>query len=874
MPDSFGLKIGIEGEREFRSALRDINQAFKVLGSEMQLVTSQFDKNDKSAQALTSRNTVLNKEIDAQKEKIATLRAALDNAASSFGDTDKRTQEWQIKLNKAEAELNGMERELSQNNKTLDASAKGFDKAEGEVDEFGKALDGAEKELDDTGKETKNLGKEMDETGKKTSVFGDVLKASLAADAIKAGLTAIVDMVKSVGAAVKDYVSDSMGLASAATESQTLLTQVMRNTMDASDGQVQSLVRLAEQQEKVGVVSKTAQVTALAELASFVERRESLEDMLPVMNDYIAYQYGATASSEQARNVSTALGKAINGSIDGLAKQGFTLTQNEKEWFKTAGEMERVDFIINMVGESMDGVNEALAKTDAGKMANLATVMDNTKISVGTMANEFKAQILGQMLPSISSLSGSFVNLIQGKGSIEDMAGAFDGVFNQVSNIITDFLPTLITLGSDLIIALVTGVSNNMDTVIEGALTVVDMLVSAILDLLPIILDAGTKLLFGLIDGIIKVLPSLVEAAIKIIVSLVKGIGDALPRLIPAAVEAVITIVKSLIDSLPMILNAALQLILGLAEGLLAALPQLIAALPTIIAAILDFLIGAIPQIIEAGVKLLISLVTALPEIIATIIAVIPQIIASIITAVIQLIPEIINAGIDLLVSLIGALPEIIQAIIEAIPIIVKGIVDAIIGNVDKIIQAGISLFIALVKALPTIIVEIVKAVPQIISAIVNGFTSSMGQMVNIGSDLIKGLWQGIANVTDWIMGKIKGFMNAILKNIKGFFGINSPSTVFAGLGKNMGEGLGIGFEDEMDKVARDMQNAIPTNFDVETDVNVRGNVRGRGGVGADGGSGTVINQHIAITSPKALSEKEAAREFQKLSRKLALETI
>jgi len=103
---------------------------------------------------------------------------------------------------------------------------------------------------------------------------------------------------------------------------------------------------------------------------------------------------------------------------------------------------------------------------------------------------------------------------------------------------------------------------------------------------------------------------------------------------------------------------------------------------------------------------------------------------------------------------------------------------------------------------------------------------------------------------------------------------VGKPSTVFAGLGKNMGEGLGIGFEDEMDKVARDMQNAIPTNFDVETDVNVRGNVRGRGGVGADGGSGTVINQHIAITSPKALSEKEAAREFQKLSRKLALETI
>jgi phage-related minor tail protein len=65
--DSFGLKIGIEGEREFKNALKEINQSFKVLGSEMNLVTSQFDKQDKSIQAITARNNVLNKEIEAQE---------------------------------------------------------------------------------------------------------------------------------------------------------------------------------------------------------------------------------------------------------------------------------------------------------------------------------------------------------------------------------------------------------------------------------------------------------------------------------------------------------------------------------------------------------------------------------------------------------------------------------------------------------------------------------------------------------------------------------------------------------------------------------------------------------------------------------------
>ena len=39
----------------------------------MKLVTSEFDRNDKSIKAITARNTVLNKEIDTQKEKISTL---------------------------------------------------------------------------------------------------------------------------------------------------------------------------------------------------------------------------------------------------------------------------------------------------------------------------------------------------------------------------------------------------------------------------------------------------------------------------------------------------------------------------------------------------------------------------------------------------------------------------------------------------------------------------------------------------------------------------------------------------------------------------------------------------------------------------------
>lgn len=166
MADNFGLKIGVEGEREFKNALRDINQSFKVLGSEMALVTSQFDKNDKSIQSVTARNAVLNKEIDAQKEKISTLKAALDNATSSFGENDRRTQNWQIQLNRAQAELNNMERELQQ----------------------------SAVEADNLGEELDNSGKSAEDSGGKFEKLGGILKGigvAMGTVAVAAGAAAI-----------------------------------------------------------------------------------------------------------------------------------------------------------------------------------------------------------------------------------------------------------------------------------------------------------------------------------------------------------------------------------------------------------------------------------------------------------------------------------------------------------------------------------------------------------------------------------------------------------------------------------------------------------------------------------------------------------
>lgn len=311
------------------------------------------------------------------------------------------------------------------------------------------------------------------------------------------------------------------------------------------------------------------------------------------------------------------------------------------------------------------------------------------------------------------------------------------------------------------------------------------------------------------IQKLTEMLPSFINFAFQMIANIATGIAQALPTLVPSLVQLVADIVQVLIDNIPLLIDAALQLVTGLAQGIINAIPVLVAALPTLITSLIDGLLSSIPQIIQAGIDLLTSLITALPEIIATIVAAIPEIINGIITALLENIPLIIQAGIDLLVALIQALPQIITTIVQAIPQIISGIVNTLVQNIPQIIQAGVQLFVALIQNLPTIIAEIVKAVPQIVSGIVSAFGSLVGEMVKAGANLLHGLWEGISSAAGWLWEKVSGWASSLVSGIKDFFGIHSPSTVFAEIGTNMGEGVGVGFGESMNGVSADMTAAM-----------------------------------------------------------------
>ena len=140
-----------------------------------------------------------------------------------------------------------------------------------------------------------------------------------------------------------------------------------------------------------------------------------------------------------------------------------------------------------------------------------------------------------------------------------------------------------------------------------------------------------------------------------------------------------------------------------------------------------------------------------------------------------------------------------------------------------RLIEMGITLIVQLAAGLIKAIPQLLAALPQIIAAIVSGLGSAVGSVMQIGIDIVKGLWEGIKSMGKWLSDAVGNFFGGIVSGVKGLLGIHSPSTVFAGIGSNMGEGIGIGFLDAMNGVEKDMQKAIPTEFDVNATVNGKG---------------------------------------------------
>lgn len=261
MAFKISTKIVIDGAAEYKKSITNINSAANELRSELKLVSEEFKGQENSLAALEKKNEVFSKQIEnqakrvelyteiwekhnikkeeagkkvtdlveefakaeaelskmenttgtstdalaRQQETVKDLKDKLALAQSEYMTLDSATNNWQASLNNAQADLIGMNKNLETNEKYLDEAKNSTDQTAKSIDEF---------------------GKEVKETSEEVSIFGDVLKANLASEAIIAGVKKLASVVIDMGKNVSslgiefDYVMGRIQANSKATEEE------------------------------------------------------------------------------------------------------------------------------------------------------------------------------------------------------------------------------------------------------------------------------------------------------------------------------------------------------------------------------------------------------------------------------------------------------------------------------------------------------------------------------------------------------------------------------------------------------------------------------------------------------------------------------
>lgn len=450
--------------------------------------------------------------------------------------------------------------------------------------------------------------------------------------------------------------------------------------------------------------------------------------------------------SDNANKMGTSM-ESIQWAYQGFAKQNYTMLDNLKLGYGgTKEEMER----LLEDASKISGI-----KYDISSFADVTQaihVMQESMGIAGTTSKEASETIEG----SINSVKGAWENLLVG---ITNPDADWD-------KLIQNLVDTVTAAGENILPA------------VGSALVGVSALIR---DLFPMIAQEIPTL-------ISEILPQLVDTGISVVNSLITGIQQNLPALMEGAIQIVTSIGNAIITMLPQILTIAMQLIQTLINGI----------------------ITMLPQIIQMGMQLITQLILGIAQMLPQLI---PQAINAIITIVNGLLDNIdmlIDAAIQLILGLADGLINALPILIEKAPEIIMKLVTALIKNAPKILEAGVQLIVKLVEGVGSVLGKLGQMAGTIIQTIWDGLKSLPSKMLEVGKNLIQGIWNGISNAVGWLWDKISGFCSGIVDKIKGFFGIHSPSKVFADeVGKFLALGLGEGFDDNLGKVYKNMQSAV-----------------------------------------------------------------
>lgn len=167
------------------------------------------------------------------------------------------------------------------------------------------------------------------------------------------------------------------------------------------------------------------------------------------------------------------------------------------------------------------------------------------------------------------------------------------------------------------------------------------------------------------------------------------------------------------------------------------------------------------------------------------------------------------------IVQIIEGFNDFINGVDDADEALANGIsnmVDTIIAKLPEFAAFAVKVIAEIAKALIINSPTLVLAGVEVIVALVEAVSDLIGEFITIGANIVSGLWEGIKSRSSWLKNQVKSWCNNILDTAKEFFGINSPSKVFADeIGQFLPAGIAVG----IDKGAKDALTGM-SDFNTE----------------------------------------------------------
>ena len=194
-----GPRIGIDGEKEFKSALSTIESQMKALNAEMKASVTSMQGMDNAEDATAKKTDILTRSIEAGQQKIELIQGQYDRARA--------------KLDELGRALEDARRELGENSEEAMKAETAYNKQAKAVNDLGTKLNNAKadvnnmtRELENCGKEAEETGDDLEDAGKQAGVFGDTMRGVVTGELIVKGLEAMEQAVKKVAGALKDAI--------------------------------------------------------------------------------------------------------------------------------------------------------------------------------------------------------------------------------------------------------------------------------------------------------------------------------------------------------------------------------------------------------------------------------------------------------------------------------------------------------------------------------------------------------------------------------------------------------------------------------------------------------------------------------------------